>query len=82
MFYLFFFRIKKMKFVLNQVTEAGCRLGRLVHIGSHGNASSVTMETPNCLLYTHAGSVPNLSRDVAAKIGNAPPFIQIATPTM
>ena len=69
-----------MKFIVTQVVEGGGRLGRLSHVGLHGN--SVTMETPSCLLYTKGGSIPNLTAEVASNLQGLPSVTHITTPAM
>ncbi|PVD21751.1 hypothetical protein C0Q70_17552 [Pomacea canaliculata] len=60
-----------MKFSVEKLVHGSCRLGLIREAGKN---KSVTIETPFCLLYTRAGSVPNLSIDTLSYVQGLPPI--------
>ncbi|KAK2164738.1 hypothetical protein LSH36_59g00015 [Paralvinella palmiformis] len=68
-----------MKFVLKQVKN-GCRLGQLVDLPKE--VAEKSLETPMCMLYTRAGSVPYMGRDVLDRIDKLPGAVNMPIPLL
>ncbi|XP_022107072.1 queuine tRNA-ribosyltransferase accessory subunit 2-like isoform X2 [Acanthaster planci] len=69
----------KMKFQLHKIQQAAGRLATLSELGRRGN---VSMETPDCMLYTRCGSAPHLSHALLGGIDGVPAVTHIPLPTI
>ncbi len=61
---------KKMQFFLKSVSSLGdgCGLRRGNLVWTAPNECVSSLDTPTCLLYSRAGSIPNLTRDIEETI--------------
>nr|XP_057915564.1 queuine tRNA-ribosyltransferase accessory subunit 2 [Doryrhamphus excisus] len=64
----------KMKLELTRVLHGGSRLGVLKGLGKTGQHS---LEVPGCLLYTHCGTVPHLTRETLHSLDELPSVTQV-----
>ena len=67
-----------MQFVVENVSEQGVRLGKLLWRNLSHKQAQYASETPLFLLYTRAGHVPHLTDDVLRELLDSPQ----AQPTM
>nr|XP_040023285.1 queuine tRNA-ribosyltransferase accessory subunit 2 isoform X2 [Gasterosteus aculeatus aculeatus] len=63
-----------MKLELSRVVQGRGRLGVLKELGKTGQHS---LEVPGCLLHTHLGAVPHLTRDTLHTLSNLPSVTQV-----
>ncbi|KAM8823207.1 queuine tRNA-ribosyltransferase accessory subunit 2 isoform 3-T3 [Spinachia spinachia] len=64
----------RMKLELSRVVQGRGRLGVLKDLGKTGQHS---LEVPGCLLHTHLGTVPHLTRDTLHTLSNLPSVTQV-----
>ncbi|KAL6097819.1 qtrt2 [Pungitius sinensis] len=64
----------RMKLELSRVVQGKGRLGVLKDLGKTGQHS---LEVPGCLLHTHLGTVPHLTRDTLQTLSNLPAVTQV-----
>ena len=57
-----------MQFVLENVSEQGVRVGKLLWKNVSNKCLQQASETPLCLLYSRAGHVPHLTKDVLEEL--------------
>ena len=57
-----------MQFVLENVSEQGVRVGKLLWKNASNKCLQQASETPLCLLYSRAGHVPHLTKDVLEEL--------------
>ena len=67
-----------MKFILEQVTTQGIRLGRMVVHGTE----EIILETPFCLSHTRSGFIPLLTPDIVEQLPHRPPAAMLTMATM
>ena len=60
----------KMQFILDSVNAGGrgLRIGRVIWSSLKDGSPYSSLDTPFCLLYSRAGAIPNLSRDIEEEV--------------